>query len=131
MQKKALWILVTIVVTLVISSLLWNFSMQATGAAGRLKTQVDTTDGKPNFDIRDPDSKEAVSKFESRLQKISSKLREKNNQQKNAMRAARERWARGSSGMRVSYSKLTNTPEIIEMNGGGAQIPDAVFRSAT
>ncbi len=120
MQKKALWILVTIVVTLVISSLLWNSSMPATGAAGRvLKGQIGSIEGKENFDIRDRESKDAVSKFERRMQKISSKLREKNNEHKHAMKGARERWARGSSGMQVAFSRLTNTPEMIEMTGGG------------
>ncbi|MCI0389062.1 MAG: M36 family metallopeptidase [Acidobacteria bacterium] len=121
MKKKALWISLAIVVTLVITSQLWNFSMQAAGSAGRVvKGRASVADpGIENFDIRNGDSKDAVSKFERLMQKVSSKQKEKNHLLKQAMKGAKERWGRGSSGMEVAFSRLTNTPEIIEMKRVG------------
>lgn len=96
MKKKALWISLAIVVTLVITSQLWNFSMQAAGSAGRVvKGRASVADpGIENFDIRNGDSKDAVSKFERLMQKVSSKQKEKNHLLKQAMKGAKERWGR-------------------------------------
>jgi len=54
MKRKPVWILASIVVLLLASSLLWNFSMQAAGPAGRGTKGRRVADNlpKPNFDIR-------------------------------------------------------------------------------
>src|SRR5262245_14405558 len=80
MKKNALWISVGIVATLLVTSLLWNFSMQAAGPASRIikGRRAANNPGIANFDIRDPESKDAMSKFERRMQKFSSKNKEKN-----------------------------------------------------
>ncbi|HKQ76116.1 MAG TPA: M36 family metallopeptidase [Blastocatellia bacterium] len=121
MKKNALWILVAIVVTLVISSLLWNFSMQAAGPTVRgIKGRAAAnTPSKENFDIRDTESKDAVSKFERRMQKVSSKQKEKNNQLKHAMKSAKEKKTKSIPGLEALFSSLTNSLEVIEVTGKG------------
>src|SRR5262245_46801985 len=121
MKKTALWILVAIVVTLVISSPLWNFSMQAAGPSVRgIKGRAAANNpNEENFDIRSIESKDAVSKFERRMQKVSSKLKEKNNQLKHAMKSAKETKTKSIPGLEVTFSSLTNSPEVIELKGNG------------
>src|SRR5215468_249999 len=112
MKRKPVWILASIVVLLLASSLLWNYSMQAAGPAGRgtkgrrvadnlLKPNFDIRDIgadnllKPNFDIRDiGNDKETALKFERRMEKLSSKEKEKNANLKLAMRSAEAKKAR-------------------------------------
>jgi hypothetical protein len=119
MKRKPVWIFVAVVVPLLASSLLWNFSMQAAGPAGRVAKGQSASDNPviQNFDIRYTNDKETISKFESRLEKISPKLREKNASYKQAMRIAKERKARSVPGMEVSFCNLTNSPEVVEMRG--------------
>jgi subtilisin-like proprotein convertase family protein len=121
MKKTPLWIFVAIVVLLLDSSLLWNFSMRAADAAGRgAKGQVAADNrAKENFDIRNKESEEAVSKFERRMEKLSSKQKEKNADFKLAMETARERKARSVRGLEVTFCNLTNSPEVVQARGGG------------
>src|SRR5262249_55106633 len=117
MKKNAIWIMAVIVVTLMISSLLWSYSMETAGGV-RKKSAAH----KPeivNFDIRDIGSKDAVSKFEQRMQKISSKLKEKNSFMKQAMKDAKGRKAKSTPGLDVNFCPLTNCPEVVEMKGKG------------
>src|SRR5215813_13206862 len=104
MKRKPVWILASIVVLLLVSSLLWNFSMQAAGPAGRgSKGRAANNPGKANFDIRDNESKDAVSKLERRLEKMSSKQKEKNAHMKQAMKSAKEKKGRSVPGLEVSF----------------------------
>jgi subtilisin-like proprotein convertase family protein len=115
MKKHALWIFAAISVALLASSLLWTFSMRAVGAAGRGAKGRSAADNPKNFDIRDGSSKEAVLKFERRMEKFSSKQKEKNDSFKQEMKSAGERMARSVNGLAVTFSNLTNSPEIVEM----------------
>src|SRR5262245_29393261 len=121
MKRNGLWIFATIVVALLVATLLWNFSMQAAGPAGRrIKGRAAANNPpKANFDIRDTESKDAVSKFERRLQKFSSKQKEKNAHLKQAMKDAKEKKTKSVPGMEVVFSPLTNSPELIEVRGRG------------
>lgn len=121
MKRTPLWILAAIVIALPASSLLWNFSMQAAGGASRAaQDRVDSNNpGIENFDIRNPESKEAILKFERRMEKLSSKLKEKNTGFKLAMEMARERKAGSGAGLDVTFCNLTNSPEVVEARGGG------------
>ncbi|MGH9755580.1 MAG: M36 family metallopeptidase [Blastocatellia bacterium] len=122
MKRTTLWILAAIVVALLASSsLLWNSSMQAAGPAGQ-GTQGRSAASNPekeNFDIRNREFKEAVSKFERRMEKLSSSQKEKNDSFKQAMKIAEGRKARSVEGLKVTFSSLTNSPEIVEMGGEG------------
>src|SRR5262245_13862534 len=138
MKRTPLWILTSIVVLLLASTLFWNFSMRAAPRHGRgTKGQVPAGSlVKENFDIRDRESKEAVLKFESRMEKLSSKQKEKNATFKLAMKGAKERRAGGVKGMEVTFCDLTNSPEVVEMRGRGrkfltppsSQPRESVFR---
>src|SRR5215468_708940 len=122
MKRNAVWILVAIVAVLVVSSLVWNFSMQAAGPAGlKIKGRAAAQNtAKDNFDIRDTLSKDAITKFERRMQKISSKLKEKNSNMKQSMKGAKEKMkSKGVPGMEVTFSPLTNTPQLFEVRGKG------------
>src|SRR5215470_16546367 len=122
MKRNAVWILVTIVAVLAVSSLVWNFSMQAAGPAGlRIKGRATAQNtAKDNFDIRDPESKVAITQFERRMQNISSKLKEKNSNMKESMKGAKEKMkSKGVPGMEVTFSPLTYTPALIEVRGKG------------
>src|SRR5262245_1909737 len=116
MKRTPLWILVGIVVALLASSLLWNFSTRA--APGRGAQDRGGPGNFTNFDIREK-NKEAVLKFERRMEKLSSKEKEKNASYKLTMQAARESKARSGAGLEVTFSNLTNSPEVVEATGGG------------
>ncbi|HKX32942.1 MAG TPA: M36 family metallopeptidase [Blastocatellia bacterium] len=109
MQRNALWILVAIIVVVLASLLLPGFLMQAAGPAGNPE--------KENFDIRDTTSKEAVLRLERRLEKFSSRQRQKNASLKQSMTSARERKSKGVSGLEATFSSLTNSPEVVEVRG--------------
>jgi hypothetical protein len=121
MKRTPLWILVVIVVALLASSLLWNFSMRAAprfgqgtpsrGPAGNLV--------KENFDIREK-NKPAVLEFERRMENFSSKEKEKNANLKVTMGTARERKAGSGDGLEVTFCDLTNSPEVVEAKVRGA-----------
>jgi extracellular elastinolytic metalloproteinase len=137
MKRNPVWILASIVVLLLASTLLWNYSMQAAGPAGRGIKGRRVTDNlaKPNFDIRSND-KEAVLKFERRMEKFSAKEKEKNASLKLAMRGAEGKKAKGDSDLEVAFSNLTNSPGVIEPKGKGpkaltprsSQSRESIFR---
>src|SRR5262245_49928354 len=116
MKRKPVWILASIVVLLLASSLLWNFSMQAAGPAGRGTKGRRVADNLPktNFDIRSNDNKDTILKFERRMEKFSSKEKEKNASLKLAMRGAEGIKAGTAPDLEVAFSNLTNSPEVIE-----------------
>jgi len=118
MKRNPVWIFASIVVLLLASTLLWNFSMQAAGPAGRgTKGRVADNLAKPNFDIRDTETKDTVLKFERRMEKFSSKEKEKNASLKLAMRGAEVKKAKSVSDLEVAFSNLTNSLEVIEAKG--------------
>src|SRR5215471_269332 len=107
MKRKPVWILASIVVLLLASSLLWNYSMQAAGPSGRGTKGRRVADNlrKPNFDIRDiSQDKETALKFERRMEKLSSKEKEKNASLKLAMKGADGKKANGDSDLEVAFS---------------------------
>jgi len=121
MKKTPLRILAVIVVALLAASLLWNFSMRAAARRGQ-GPQDGSAAGSPskkNFDIRDRLSKDAVLKFERRMEKLSSMQKEKNAGLKLAMEGAREKKAGSVEGLAVTYCDLTNSPEVVEAKGMG------------
>src|SRR5262245_63374917 len=95
MNRTSLWILAAIVVALLASSLLWNFSMQAASRPGQVATSRGAagSSGINNFDIREK-NKDAVLKLERRMEKLSSKQKEKKANFKLEMDMAREKKAR-------------------------------------
>jgi hypothetical protein len=121
MKRNPVWIFASIVVLLLASTLLWNFSMQAAGSAGRgtKGRRVADNFAKPNFDIRDNENKETVLKFERRMEKFSSKEKEKNASLKLAMRGAEVKKAKSVSDLEVAFSNLTNSPGVIEVKDKG------------
>src|SRR5262249_42042649 len=74
---------------------------------------------KDYFDIRDKESKSAAAKFERRMEKLSSKQKEKNDNFKLAMRGAKERKTRSVPELDVDFCSLTNSPEVVEVKGRG------------
>src|SRR5262252_2277552 len=121
MKRTPLWIITSIVVLLLASTLIWNFSMRAAGSAGRgKKGQVasGSTAGE-NFDIRSRETKEEISKFENLIEKLSSKQKERNTNFKMAMDGARGRKTRSAPGLKVTFCNLTNSPEVVVAGGGG------------
>src|SRR5215471_2250180 len=124
MKRKPVWILASIVVLLLASSLLWNFSMQAAGPSGRGTKGRRVADNlqKSNFDIRDIDqNKETALKFERRMEKFSAKEKEKNANFKLAMRGAEAKKAKSDSDLEVAFSNLTNSPAVIEAKVKGSK----------
>ncbi|HEU0176820.1 MAG TPA: M36 family metallopeptidase, partial [Blastocatellia bacterium] len=121
MKRTPLWILAAIIVALLASTLLWNFSMQAAGPAGRgAKGRDDASNSERDyFDIRNKDSKDAASKFERRMEKLSSKQKEKNENFKLAMKGAREMKARSVPELDVAFCDLTNSPVVVGARGKG------------
>src|SRR5262245_36068020 len=121
MKRKSVWILASIVVLLLASSLLWNFSMQAAGPAGRGTKGRRVADNlaKPNFDIRDIVDKDTALKFERRMEKLSSKEKEKNASLKLAMRSAEAKKARIAPELDVAISSLTDSLEVVQVKGRG------------
>src|SRR5215510_9168979 len=121
MKRKPVWILASIVVLLLAITLLWNYSMQAAGPGGRgTKRRRDADIGaKANFDIRNKDDKESVLKFERRMEKLSSKQKEKNASFKLAMEGAKAKKARIAPELDVSYGSLTDSPEVFQVKGRG------------
>jgi hypothetical protein len=69
MKRNPVWILASIVVLLLAITLLWNYSMQAAGPAGRGTKGRQLTDNlaKQNFDIRSNDYKDTALMFERRM----------------------------------------------------------------
>src|SRR5262245_21422858 len=120
MKRKPVWILASIVVILLASSLLWNFSMTAAGPAGRGTKDRSVADHppKPNFDNRSNEDKDTALKFERRMEKFSSKEKEKNASLKLAMKGADGKKANGDSDLEVAFSNLTNSPGVIEAAKG-------------
>src|SRR5262245_2989110 len=115
MKRTPLWIMASIVVLLLASTLFWNFSMRAAPRSGRVtRGQVAGSQAIENFDIRDRRNKDAVLKFERRMEKLSSGQREKNVGLKLAMDSARVRNAGSVEGLAVTYSDQTNFPEVVE-----------------
>jgi hypothetical protein len=111
----------SIVALLMASTLLWNFSMRAAGRAGRGAKGRGAADDRAekNFDIRDKADKDAVSEFERRMEKFSSKEKEKNDNFKLAMNGARAKKARTAPELEVSICSLTNSPEVVQATGKG------------
>src|SRR5262245_42962652 len=121
MKRTSLWILAAIVVTLLASSMIWNFSMRAAPRSGQRAPGLGSA-GKSaieNFDIRDRRSKVAALEFQRRMEKLSSGQREKNANFKSAMETARERKARSVEGLEVAFCDLTNSPEVVGTTGKG------------
>src|SRR5262245_61243301 len=115
MKRTPLWIMTSIVVLLLASTLFWNFSMRAAPHSGRgTRGQVAGSQAIEDFDIRDRRNKDAVLKFERRMEKLSSGQREKNVGLKLAMDSARVRNAGSVEGLAVTYSDQTNFPEVVE-----------------
>jgi subtilisin-like proprotein convertase family protein len=125
MKRKPVWILASIVVLLLASTLLWNFSMQAAGRANRgtKGRRVADNPQKTNFDIRDVNNndKDTALKFERRMEKFSSKEKEKNASLKLAMKGAEGKKAKGDSDLEVAFSNLTNSLGVIEAKGKGSK----------
>ena len=121
MKRKPVWIFASIVALLMASTLLWNFSMQAAGSAGRGAQGRGAADNRAenNFDIRDKDNKDAVLEFERRMEKFSSKEKEKNDNFKLAMNGAQAKKARTAPELEVSFCSLTNSPEVVQARGKG------------
>jgi len=121
MKRKPVWILASIVVLLFASTLLWNFSMQAAGPAGRGTKGRRVADNlqKQNFDIRDISDKDTALKFERRMEKLSSKEKEKNANLKLAMRSAEAKKARIAPELDVAFSSLTDSLEVVQVKGKG------------
>src|SRR5262245_60704429 len=120
MKRTPLWIMTSIVVLLLASTLFWNFSMRAAPRSGRgTRGQVAGSQAIEDFDIRDRWKKDAVLKFERRMEKLSSKQKEKNVSLKLVMDSARERNAGSVEGLAVTYSDLTNCPEVVEAKARG------------
>src|SRR5262245_53564462 len=120
MKRTPLWILAAVVVALLASSLLWNFSMQETGPAGRVAKQGAANDPEDrNFDIRNKYSKDAILKFERRLEKLSPRQKGRNDNFKLAMKGARERKAMSVPELEVAFSDLTNSLQVVEARGRG------------
>jgi hypothetical protein len=121
MKRKPVWIFASIVVLLLASTLLWNFSMQAAGPAGRGTKGRRVADNLPkeNFDIRDiTKDKDTALKFERRMEKFSAKEKEKNASLKLAMRGSDVKKAKSVSDLEVAFSNLTNSAEVIEAAKG-------------
>src|SRR5215470_17818642 len=124
MKRKPVWILASIVVLLLASSLLWNFSMQAAGPASRGTKGRRGADNqaKENFDIRDISrDKDTALKFERRMEKFSSKEKEKNASLKLAMKGAEGKKAGTAPDLEVAFSNLTNSPKVIEAKVKGSK----------
>src|SRR5262245_8940473 len=121
MKRKPVWIFAPIVALLLVSTLLWNFWMQAAGPAGRgAKGRGAAADPAENFDIRDQENKSAVLEFERRMEKFSSKEKEKNDNFKLAMKGAQAKKARVAvPELEVSFCSLTNSPEVVQSTGKG------------
>jgi hypothetical protein len=119
MKRKPVWIFASIVALLLASTLLWNFSMQAAGRAGRGAKGRSAADNRAekNFDIRDKDDKGAVLEFERRMEKFSAMEKEKNDHFKLAMNGAQAKKARIAPELEVSFCSLTNSPEVVQANG--------------
>src|SRR6266540_2862400 len=110
----------SIVVLLLASTLFWNFSMRAAPRSGRgTRGQVAGSQAIEDFDIRDRRNKDAVLKFERRMEKLSSRQKEKNVGLKLVMDSARERNAGSVEGLAVTYYDLTNSPEVVEAKPNG------------
>src|SRR5262245_6575848 len=121
MKRTPLWISAAFVVLLLTSTLFWNFSMRAASRPGPGKKGhvAANNPAKENFDIRDRESKEAMLKFERRMQKLSSTRKEKSANLKLAMWSAKKRKAESVEGLEVTFRDLTNSPEIVEVRGRG------------
>jgi extracellular elastinolytic metalloproteinase len=123
MKKKPIWILATIVAALMASSLLWNYSMRAAGRQDRSnrRAAAAAVSEKDYFDIRDKKSKDTALKLEGRLEKFSSGQRAKNKAVRQSMMSANVKKTVSVPGLQASFSKLTNSPQIIEVKGKGAK----------
>src|SRR5262245_58582140 len=91
MKKKPILISAAIVPALLISSLLWNYSMHAAARQDRTakRTASTTISEKDYFDIRDTKSKDAALKLDRRLEKFSSSQKEKNKGVRQTMMSAK------------------------------------------
>ena len=118
MKRKPVWIFASIVALLMASMLLWNFSMHAAGRGAKGRNTADNQAEK-NFDIRDKGDKNAVSEFERRMEKFSSREKEKNDNFKLAMVGAQAKKARVAPELEVSFCSLTNSPEVVQATGKG------------
>src|SRR5262249_41225213 len=101
MKRTPLWISAAFVVLLLTSTLFWNFSMRAASRLGPGKKGHVATNNSAieNFDIRDRESKEAMLKFERRMEKLSSTRKEKSANLKLAMWSAKKRKAESVEGL--------------------------------
>ncbi len=119
MKRTPLWIPVAIVAVLLASSLIWNFSMRAASRSGQtaLRRGAVASPAEENFDIRDK-TKETALQFKRRVEKFSSKQKEKSASFRQAMEIAKVRKAGNGDGLEVAFCDLTNSPEIIEAGGG-------------
>jgi subtilisin-like proprotein convertase family protein len=118
MKRKPVWIFASIVALLMASILLWNFSMHAAGRGAKGRNTADNQAEK-NFDIRDKDDKNSVLEFERRMEKFSSREKEKNANFKLAMVGAQANKARVAPELEVSFCSLTNSPEVVQATGKG------------
>src|SRR5262245_39655655 len=121
MKRTPLWISAAFVVLLLTSTLFWNFSMRAASRSGPGKKGHTAANNSAieNFDIRDRESKEAMVKFERRMEKLSSTRKEKSADLKLALWGAKKRKAESVKGLEVTFCDLTNSPEVVEMRGEG------------
>src|SRR5262245_38611446 len=109
MKRNSLWIFAAIAViclaSLLVTLLSGNLMGKATGQTRNPEIE--------NFDIRDIESKEAIAKYKSRIEKFSSDQKQRSAQLKQVMASARERKT-GSLGLKASISRMTSSPEIVE-----------------
>jgi extracellular elastinolytic metalloproteinase len=121
MKRTPLWISAAFVVLLLTSTLFWNFSMRAASRPGPGKKGHVAANNSAieNFDIRDRESKEAMLKFERRMEKLSSMRKEKSANFKLTMWSAKKRKAESVEGLEATFCDLTNSPEITEVRGRG------------
>jgi len=106
MKRTPLWISAAFVVLLLTSTLFWNFSMRAASRPGPGKKghAAANNPAKENFDIRNRESKEAMLKFERRMEKLSSMRKEKSAKLKLAMWGAKKGKAESVEGMEKDRS---------------------------
>lgn len=124
MKRKALLFLVVGAIAFFTSSLLLDY-LRAANQSNNTITEAE------NFDIRDTSAKDASIKYKNRLEKIPQKQIEQNLELRESIQSARERPQLLSTApvLDVKYSSLTNSPEIIEVKGGGSTSLQAAVTS--
>src|SRR5262245_6451558 len=106
MKRTPLSISAAFVVLLLTSTCFWTSAMRAASRPGPGKKghAAANNPAKENFDIRNRESKEAMLKFERRMEKLSSMRKEKSAKLKLAMWGAKKRKAESVEGMEKDRS---------------------------